>query len=193
MSLIGGYAGLAIVILCGFIERPIYSAAGVKLNALAYSLQANFLSAVIGFFYTGLSHSMVSTTSSAAIGISLLVMPVVLATAVEWLWVGYRSGIGIQRLNPARVLLANVVSVFVVGLLPVGVLAIWGSPTPVVRSLYLHQDLIALLTVPPALLILLGSFAWRRPRVPNGTAGFEVLPAKETIRPPTVALPASSL
>lgn len=49
-ALIGPAMGLPLSVLAAFLERPFYSAAGIKRGAIWYSLQANLISLLVGYF-----------------------------------------------------------------------------------------------------------------------------------------------
>ncbi len=115
-NLIGFHVGFVLPILCAFVERPFVTLAGVKQSAIAVSLQANFLSAIVtsiaGLFVLGAAWG----PAGEQILIAWMPAAVVLSTVIETVWIKRRVEFG--RVRWGWLLLGNILSAAVAITLP---------------------------------------------------------------------------
>jgi hypothetical protein len=112
MAFVGPAMGLPLSVFASFLERPFVSLAGVRRNAIWYSLQANFCSLLVGYVgmfaaaiiddalrLWGPNDPLFTVWPFIAVGISVL---------VEHFYLSARAGAG--RVRWGWILLANVLS-----------------------------------------------------------------------------------
>ncbi len=115
-NLIGFHVGFVLPILCAFIERPFVTLAGVRQSAIALSLQANILSAIVtsvaGIFVLGASWG----PTGESILLAWIPAAVVLSTVIEIAWLKRRVETGSLRWG--WLLLGNILSAALLMTLP---------------------------------------------------------------------------
>ncbi len=114
---------LTMAILYGFIERPIYSAAGYRTNTLWYSLQANFLT-MLSVTLTGLLVAFVTSGpahgAGPAIAITILItIPVQLVGIKVWWMSGVPRERDLDKSLSGTAVLGTAACAVVTALLPI--------------------------------------------------------------------------
>jgi hypothetical protein len=109
-AFVGPGLGLPLSLLAAFIERPFYSAGGVRANAIWYSLQANLVSLAAGFVlclaFGVLMAAVGLQASDAAFFIAWPIVAVFCSVLIERMYIASRS----PRLSWAWTAAGNILS-----------------------------------------------------------------------------------
>lgn len=110
LAFVGPGLGLPLSLLAAFIERPFYSAGGVRVNAIWYSLQANLVSLAVGFVlclaFGVLMAAVGLQASDAAFFIAWPIIAVICSILIERMYIASRS----PRLSWAWAAAGNILS-----------------------------------------------------------------------------------
>lgn len=163
-------------LLAAVLERPFVSRAGVERHALAYSLQANLVSLLLGYLLLPFSYSMMFSE------VGMLWIPVaLLVSIVSEGW--YLQRIAMSR--PARIrwgmlTAGNLISNFVLLLLPIGAQSLHRARPYLVWDMLPYQASLAWWATVASAAIFLVAFivplAGRCNRGNEGSPRYETLP-----------------
>lgn len=107
LAIFGPALGLPLSVLAAFIERPFFSRAGVTTNTIWYSLQANFVSLLVGYVATLVVIPLVMSPV-VAFGMLWPFVALAISMATEWKYMQIRNPS--HRVVWASVAAANVFS-----------------------------------------------------------------------------------
>ena len=94
LAIFGPAMGLPLSVLAGFIERPFVTRSGFERNAIWFSLQANFVSLLVGYFATMIVIPFVMSPSGGLVGLiwPFLAVGISIATERRYLAMRLRHG-----------------------------------------------------------------------------------------------------
>lgn len=155
LAIFGPVMGLPLSVLAAFIERPFFSRAGLPTKAIWYSLQANFVSLLVGYAATVIVIPLVMSPIDAfgmiwpfvALGISVV-------TERQYLQMRNRS----RRLAWGPVTAGNITSAAVsIGVL---ILVVWlrGRVPRICDAIREYEDVMTVVVAVGSLALFVGSF-----------------------------------
>jgi hypothetical protein len=107
LAVFGPALGLPLSVLAAFLERPFFSLAGVRTNTIWYSLQANFVSLLVGYIATMVVIPFVMSPIVAFVMLWPFVA-LAISVATEWKYIQFRNPS--HRIAWEPVAVGNVVS-----------------------------------------------------------------------------------
>lgn len=100
LAIFGPAMGLPLSVLAAFLERPFVSRSGFERNAIWFSLQANFVSLLIGYFATMIVIPLVMSPSGGLVGLVWPFLAIGISISTERLYLAMRLRHGVVPWAP---------------------------------------------------------------------------------------------
>ncbi len=155
--------GLPLSVLAAFIERPFITRAGVERNAIWFSLQANFVSLLVGYFATMIVIPIIMSPGGGIIGLTWPFLAVGISIATERWYLAIRLRKGGVPWGP--LVGGNISSAVTCVAVLVLVANLRDSVPQLSEELGKHSTVMNLGVAIASFLLLAGSFAVQNPRM----------------------------
>lgn len=157
LAIFGPAMGLPLSVLAAFIERPFVTRSGFERNAIWFSLQANFISLLIGYFATMIVIPLVMSPSVGLVGLVWPFLAVGISIATERLYLTMRLRHGTVPWAPMTY--GNIVSALTCIAVMVSAAVLRDAAPHVSADLREHETAMNVGAAIASLLLLVGSFA----------------------------------
>jgi hypothetical protein len=162
LAIFGPAMGLPLSVLAAFIERPFVTRSGFERNAIWFSLQANFVSLLIGYFATMVVIPLVMSPSVDLVGLVWPFLAVGISIATERLYLTMRLRHGVVPWAP--ITWGNIISALTCIAVMVIAATLRDAAPQLSADLREHETAMNVSVAVASLLLLVGSFAARAPQ-----------------------------
>jgi hypothetical protein len=162
LAIFGPAMGLPLSVLAAFIERPFVTRSGFERNAIWFSLQANFVSLLIGYIATMIVIPLVMSPSGGLIGLIWPFLAVGVSIATERFYLTMRLRHGSVPWAPLT--WGNIISALTCIAVMVFAAVLRDAAPHLSADLREHETAMNVGVVIASLLLLVGSFAAQSPQ-----------------------------
>lgn len=162
LAIFGPAMGLPLSVLAAFIERPFVTRSGFERNAIWFSLQANFVSLLIGYFATMIVIPLVMSPSGGLVGLVWPFLAVGISISTERLYLTIRLRHGVVPWTPMT--WGNIISALTCIAVMVIAATLRDAAPQLSVDLREHETAMNVGVAIASLLLLVGSFAARVPQ-----------------------------
>ena len=159
LAIFGPAMGLPLSVLAAFVERPFVTRAGFGKNAIWFSLQANFVSLLVGYVATMIVIPFIMSPG-VIVGLVWPFLAVGISIASERLYLEFRSR---NRCPWAPVAWGNIISAVTCVVVMVVAATLRGSVRQLCAVLRRHETVMNVGVAISSLFLLIGAFAARTP------------------------------
>ena len=161
LAIFGPAMGLPLSVLAAFIERPFVTRAGFERNAIWFSLQANFVSLLIGYVATMFVIPLVMRPGGGMVVLAWPFLAVGISIATERLYLTKRLGHGIVPWTP--IAWGNIISALSCIAVMLVAATLRDAAPQLSADLREHETAMNVGVAIASLLLLVGSFAAQAP------------------------------
>lgn len=163
LAIFGPAMGLPLSVLAAFIERPFVTRAGFGKNAIWFSLQANFVSLLVGYLATMLVIPMVMSPGGGLVGLVWPFLAVGISISTERLYLAFRLKPGVVPWAPMA--WGNIISALSCLAVMMMASTLRDAAPRFSANLREHEIALTAFAAIAGLSLLLGSFAAQSPQL----------------------------